>query len=908
MAAGNVGKLSITVYPDTRKFKEHLKKSLERIERQVKARIEVIPVVKRSTVAAIRKDMREQLKGVQTTVDAELDDASVQHIKDQLNKLEGKATVNADLDKGKATAQMRWFDRPRTVPVQVRVNSASLAAAKTALMALSGGNVLSRMGNSLKNLGQNFDLISVKAASLGPAILSLSSVAMTATAGLVTLGQGMTAMLPAALALPGVLGGFAVGAGVLIAALKDTKTVLADLGPAFSGLQDHLSASFWDQAAGPIRDMVNTGLPALSDELGSIATAFGQMGASIAGVIGGHISGFEQTFSSVAQAVSIASAGVADFVDGLLSLGEVGASFLPAIATKANEVAASFKTWAANGLADGSIAASISAAWEAMKTFGDLISQVGGILGSVFSAIGASGPGGLSPLVETLTQINTALAAPAAQETLTAVFSAAREGVAALGPGLSSLLDSLGSLAPVLQDLLPQAGQVLSTALAGIGQAVESLANSGGLQAFFDGVQQAVQALAPAMPALGEAFGAVAAAAGSLMAALGPVIAQLVSSLAPVIVQLAGQLTPLISMLGSALVPVIQALAPVIAAIVGAVAPLIVQLVGALLPVIVQLVQVVAAILVPILQALTPLIQMIGQLFVALLPSLTPVLELLGQLAMMVLPLLVAAIELLLPIVETVFTAIATQIQAALTVIEGVLNVFIGLFTGNWSQAWEGVKQILSGAWDLITNTISGALSIIQSVISAALSAVQGIWSAAWSAVSSLLSSAWSGITSGVTSGISSMMNLLGQIPSKVKGIFSGAGSWLLGAGRQIIDGLVSGIRSAFSAVQSTLSSLTSMLPDWKGPAKVDKVILKPAGRMIIGGLVDGMESQYAKVERSLGGLTTRIPSHLDLGGVQAGGRANGGSMVNNIEIVNHDPQVAARYVGQELRMMMGVL
>ena len=66
-----------------------------------------------------------------------------------------------------------------------------------------------------------------------------------------------------------------------------------------------------------------------------------------------------------------------------------------------------------------------------------------------------------------------------------------------------------------------------------------------------------------------------------------------------------------------------------------------------------------------------------------------------------------------------------------------------------------------------------------------------------------------------------------------------------------------------FGAVQSKLSSLTSMLPSWKGPAPVDKVILKDAGQLVMQGFIDGLESQYGAVRKSLQSFTEDLSSDV---------------------------------------------
>mgnify|MGYP002507858936 FL=1 len=127
-------------------------------------------------------------------------------------------------------------------------------------------------------------------------------------------------------------------------------------------------------------------------------------------------------------------------------------------------------------------------------------------------------------------------------------------------------------------------------------------------------------------------------------------------------------------------------------------------------------------------------------------------------------------------------------------------------------------------------------------------------------------SSAWSGLISAISSAVSSAVNTVRNLPNSIKNIFSGAGSWLTGAGRKIIQGLINGISSMIGTVKNKLNSLTKMLPSWKGPAPVDKVLLKPAGELIMQGFVKGLESQYGVVRNSLAGLTDDIAKPATIG------------------------------------------
>ena len=119
----------------------------------------------------------------------------------------------------------------------------------------------------------------------------------------------------------------------------------------------------------------------------------------------------------------------------------------------------------------------------------------------------------------------------------------------------------------------------------------------------------------------------------------------------------------------------------------------------------------------------------------------------------------------------------------------------------------------------------------------------------------------WNGAVNTTRSAAASVVGFFRNIPNSIRSIFAGAGNWLISAGQSIISGLISGVQRQIGRLRSILSSVTRMIPRWKGPAPVDRKLLKPAGRMIIRGFVSGIEQETPSVKRSLRGLTGRLPS-----------------------------------------------
>lgn len=76
------------------------------------------------------------------------------------------------------------------------------------------------------------------------------------------------------------------------------------------------------------------------------------------------------------------------------------------------------------------------------------------------------------------------------------------------------------------------------------------------------------------------------------------------------------------------------------------------------------------------------------------------------------------------PVFEVTFTKIVDILETALNMIMGLFDIFAGLFTGNWEQLWNGVKEVFGGIWDSIKiifkDAINGIITTINGFISGA--------------------------------------------------------------------------------------------------------------------------------------------------------------------------------------------
>ena len=179
--------------------------------------------------------------------------------------------------------------------------------------------------------------------------------------------------------------------------------------------------------------------------------------------------------------------------------------------------------------------------------------------------------------------------------------------------------------------------------------------------------------------------------------------------------------------------------------------------------------------------------------------------------------------SLLAPVFEGAFQAIAVVLSTVLNVITGILDVFIGLFTGNWSQMWTGIQTIFSGVWEGIKGVLSAAVGIIQGIVDVFLGWFGTSWSEVWTNIKTFFEGIWNGIVSffsgiweTITNVVQTGIMLIGSILSAAFDIITLPFQFIWENCKKIIvsvwNAIKSVVSSAIGAVSSVISSVMSVI------------------------------------------------------------------------------------------------
>ncbi|MGP3686246.1 hypothetical protein ACTVZO_16325 [Streptomyces sp. IBSNAI002] len=871
------------------------------------------PKLDEQKVAQVKRQLEaafEQMRTLRAQLTPELDALATQKVKRDIDDLQDridglKAEIEPELSRTgvmATIAHMAVLTRDRFVDLIPRVKLSAAATAAAMLQALSGARVLGDMFERLGRMVRNLDKSAPMIGTLATAIAGLAGWGITAASNLFTMSASLAQIGATSLALPGILGGMAIGIGATVAAFKDFNKVLPGVKGQLASLQDLISEKFWAEAKKPIKELIDTVMPELTAGFKTTSTQLGQffggfadsLKSSLAPALGGM-------FGDLSKSIDIATTGTGAFANIIKVLGEVGAGYLPQLAQWFVDVATKASNWL-NTKGESGLREEIDAGVQALKDLGGVLMETGGIFAGISRAATEAGGSTLGMIRQTLAGVHEAVDSSSVQAKLVGLFTAAHDAMSNMAAqGGAEVKAFFGQFVGLLTEILPQVGTILGTAVGAIAGALNQPEVFAGVYALFNGIQTAVNALAPAMAPLGVAFGAILTLVSSFLAMLGPLVAAVLTPLSQAFTMLVPAIEPLIGLLGEGLMGIVAALAPLIMTVVEACVPLIEALVAGLAPVIPLISEALAAMsaalqpvieilmqiltaailpLIPVVQSLAAeYLPLISEAFSAVMEAIQPFLNALLQVVNFLMPILAPAIEFIAGIllgslvgaingVADVFTGLWNVFKGVWDMIVGyfkfVIGFFVGSITGDWSmfqdglkQIWNGIKSFLSGLWDTIKGLFMIFMNIgILGVGKKILTGINTLWDNIWNGLKTSATGLWGSIRANFSSFMTALKETPGAALRSIQKFFSDTWTNIKSAAGEAWEA----VKRIFSQkVDDCVRSVRDLPKNVKEIFGDAKNLLMDAGRKIISGLIDGLKSMFGSVKSTLGDLTSKL-------------------------------------------------
>lgn len=502
--------------------------------------------------------------------------------------------------------------------------------------------------------------------------------------------------------------------------------------------------------------------------LGGIKSLF-QGGQKAAGTAGGFLStfggaasgnGFFQTLGSVAS--SLISGNGIKGTAGLLE----AAAGTPGLLSGYQGAGSALK----NRIAGSGIGQYFGSVFSSLGSFGSTLgnTKTGGFLSGLLGKAGGALGNLTMPLRQGIAGIGAAaiIQGSIIQQNLSGLLGKAGGFVSGIASGFGSIFAGAAPVIGVISSIIAVVS-ILGDHLEDIRGIIQNVFGDTGVAVFdkFMGVLQNVGSFITGLFADGGVANALAPLRETITNLFGEDAGAAFDGLTTILQSVMGVVGQIVSFAQTTVKPIIQ---DIFSFLTGTVVPIILQTFTAAAPSI-------AGIISGLGSAIMTAMQIIGSAIQAVMPIVQSIITVIMSIASVVVPAVLAGISALAQ-------GIGPILEGIKTVFDGLIAFITGVFTGNWSQAWEGVKQIFGGAFDALVGLLKTPVNAVIALINKAISGINGL---------GLDIPDWVPIIGGKSFHIS-----IPEIPMLAKGGFTDGVSIAGEAGREAVISFQRGVRA----------------------------------------------------------------------------------------------------------------
>jgi hypothetical protein len=562
MATKSAGRVSIRVLPDSTGFKKDLEKSLERIERTVRAKIPVELELRREDLLRLKRQIESLVIKIKPEIDLSVDADEIEAMKAKIEK--AKPKVDVGLNTIIASRRIEALTRTRTltiVPILAKFNGFGKH-----IKGIAGLNVVQDMFEEGIHFFQNIDRNAVSLGKMYTKIAGITSLLGSAAGSALSLSGSLASVGNLALFAPGFVTALGIGVGVLISALRDLPYFLQDLGPSFKKMREMISITFWDQAAQPIRDLTNGLLPTLNEQLKVTAEGMGGLFAELADSIAAEATPkrVKAMFKEMNKAIFTTRGAIRPFIAAFTTLGEVSSKYFDRFAKWTVKLSNQFNNFIQKSAKNGDLDRWMENSITNAKALGNTMRGVVRIFASLNRAAVAAGAINLTQLGESLNTAADVMNSPRFQRVATTIFRGMNDAVSGIARGLYALGPAIESAAPSIERIFGSVGGIFESLGHLLANIIDNPKFQAGAEKFFQGIESGVRKLAPAMKPFADSLGGALKLLGRMFDGVMEIVAAITIVLGPELDKIGDEFDKLIDPLHSTMLHVIEVLKPII--------------------------------------------------------------------------------------------------------------------------------------------------------------------------------------------------------------------------------------------------------------------------------------------------------------------------------------------------------
>ena len=207
-----------------------------------------------------------------------------------------------------------------------------------------------------------------------------------------------------------------------------------------------------------------------------------------------------------------------------------------------------------------------------------------------------------------------------------------------------------------------------------------------------------------------------------------------------------------------------------------------------------------------------------------------------------IIPVLVPIFESIWNTISSVFGAIADTIGGIIQTFKGLIDFIVGIFTGDWNKAWEGIKTFFTGIWNAIKGVVSIVWNAIKEIIETAVNVIKGIITTVFNAIKSIIS------------------NIFNAVKNTVTNIWNGIKNNIINSVNNIKNGIINAFQTAYNKITSIFRNIGSFFSGvWNGIKNTFSALGTKIGDAISGAVKAGINGLLGMIERTVNGFIKMI-------------------------------------------------
>ena len=216
---------------------------------------------------------------------------------------------------------------------------------------------------------------------------------------------------------------------------------------------------------------------------------------------------------------------------------------------------------------------------------------------------------------------------------------------------------------------------------------------------------------------------------------------------------------------------------------------------------------------------------------------------------------------------NTIWQNIQIRISVAVANIQEVITLFTAILQGDWSTAWDAIKNIVENVWNAMCDIISNNWDLIKKTVKKALDAVKSAIKKEFDAVKTNVTTTWNNIKTAISNALNSIRNTVSSVWNTIKSTIS-----------SVLNNISSTVSNVWNSIKSAISNVLNSVSN-----KVSEVwnYIHSNISNIVNGISDTLGKTWNFIHSNLSNIVNGISKTI--GGVWEFIHSNIANIINGI-------------------------